>query len=272
MFDNGYKMNKKIIIDNPDERCIEIYKITNTKTNKCYIGQTVSHVLNHKRYRPYGHTRRLKAHICEAFSTKENQCTSLNEAIREYGAVAFKSELIVDCPYSTTSNWREEADKLETYYMEIFNTLAPNGYNLKNGGQSFVMDDEYKKRVSEGVLKSIADKENNVVKPTIADKSSKKTRKDYSEDFKNKVSKGVIEFALQKKLEKFKNVININDNIENHIRTRGNSIIVNIDGYETSFGGIKRTIEEKRKDALEFIKLLKKNLAKHLDAGNPLEL
>uniref|UniRef100_A0A6C0IJN8 GIY-YIG domain-containing protein n=1 Tax=viral metagenome TaxID=1070528 RepID=A0A6C0IJN8_9ZZZZ len=45
----------KIIIDDQTKRNCEIYKITNLTSGKIYVGQAVSHILNHKRYRPYGH-------------------------------------------------------------------------------------------------------------------------------------------------------------------------------------------------------------------------
>ncbi len=60
-----------IIIDDPNKRYCEIYKITNLTTDKIYVGQAVSHILNHKRYRPYGHEGRFRCHISEAFSTKK---------------------------------------------------------------------------------------------------------------------------------------------------------------------------------------------------------
>ena len=37
----------------------EIYKITNTITGKFYVGQTRSHRLNHKKYRPFGYLGRF---------------------------------------------------------------------------------------------------------------------------------------------------------------------------------------------------------------------
>ena len=64
---------KNIILDNEEERYYEIYKIVCIPTKKCYIGQAVSHILNHKRYRPYGMEGRFKQHIHEAFSKKNNQ-------------------------------------------------------------------------------------------------------------------------------------------------------------------------------------------------------
>jgi hypothetical protein len=57
--------------DQTDQVIGEIYKITNTVTNKYYIGQTRSHRLNHNKYRPFGHIGRFRDHIYEANSNKK---------------------------------------------------------------------------------------------------------------------------------------------------------------------------------------------------------
>jgi len=67
--------NKDRILDDPAERYCEIYIIRNLVNQKVYIGQAVSHILNHKRYRPYGHQRRFRTHISEAFSKKKTNVT-----------------------------------------------------------------------------------------------------------------------------------------------------------------------------------------------------
>jgi len=61
------------ILDDPTKRYCEIYKIIHLSSCKIYVGQAVSHILNHKRYRPYGHEGRFRCHISEAFSSKKNQ-------------------------------------------------------------------------------------------------------------------------------------------------------------------------------------------------------
>ena len=88
---------KNQIIDNPAHRYCEIYKITNLENGKLYVGQAVSHILNHKRYRPYGMEGRFRCHISEAFSQKTKQCHYLNSAIRKYGKKSFIVELIKIC-------------------------------------------------------------------------------------------------------------------------------------------------------------------------------
>ena len=78
-----YQRLSKVILNEPTDRYCEIYKIISLSTNKIYVGQSVSHILNHKRYRPYGHEGRFRCHISEAFSTKKNQSHFLNNAIRK---------------------------------------------------------------------------------------------------------------------------------------------------------------------------------------------
>ena len=209
----------KQILDDPTKRYCEIYKILNHTTGKIYVGQSVSHILNHKRYRPYGHEGRFRCHISEAFSTKKNQSHYLNNAIRKYGVEDFVVELIEYCEISN-------ADERETYYIKELNSLFPNGYNLKNGGSVFTHSDESKKRVSNGVSKYYKDK----------------------------------------KYERFKDIKNIDDNIEKYIKPlkRNNEQYgwyVYIDRVKADFGGVHIPLDESKTSAIEFITNLKKQLA-----------
>ena len=140
------------ILDEPTERYCEIYKITNLTSGKVYVGQAVSHILNHTRYRPYGREGRFRCHISEAFSTKKNQCHYLNNAIRKYGVDDFVLELIEYCEIS-------ESNDKEIYYIKKFTSLYPYGFNLKNGGGNvFTHSEESKKRVSNGLVNYYSDK------------------------------------------------------------------------------------------------------------------
>ena len=111
----------------------------------------MSHILNHKRYRPYGHQGRFRCHISEAFSSKKNQCHFLNNAIRKYGVDEFVVELIEYCDFN-------DSNDREIHFIKELNSLYPNGYNLKNGGTVFTHSDESKKRVSNGVISYFKDK------------------------------------------------------------------------------------------------------------------
>ena len=219
----------KEILDNPTERYCEIYKITNLTTGKIYVGQAVSHILNHKRYRPYGHDGRFRCHISEAFSTKKNQSHYLNNAIRKYGVADFVVELIECCEMN-------EANDREIHYIKHHNSLFPGGYNLKNGGSVFTHSDESKKRVSNGV-------------------------KSYFKD---------------KKFERFKDIKEIDDDIEQYIKPLNRNKqqygwYVYIERKKADFGGVHISLDESKEEAKEFIIYLKNQFAKHLAAGNPLE-
>jgi group I intron endonuclease len=209
----------KEIIDDPTIRYCEIYKITNVSNGKIYIGQAVSHILNHKRYRPYGHEGRFRCHISEAFSTKKNQSHYLNNAIRKYGVTDFVVELIECCEI-------DNADQREIHYIKEFNSLYPNGYNLKNGGNVFTHSDESKKRLSIGVSNYYKDK----------------------------------------KYERFKDIKEIDADIEKYIKPLNKyneqyGWYVYIDKKKADFGGIHISLEDSRKQAVEFIEELKKQLA-----------
>ena len=217
------------ILDNPNERYCEIYKITNTSNGKIYVGQAVSHILNHKRYRPYGHEGRFRCHISEAFSQKKNQSHYLNNAIRKYGVHDFIVELIEYCEIS-------DANDREIHYIKTFDSLFPNGYNLKNGGSVFTHSEESKKRVSVGV----------------------------------------INYFKDKKFERFKDIKHIDDDIEKYIKPLKRDDIqygwyVYINRIKADFGGVHIPLNESKKNAIEFINILKNQLAKHLDAGKSLE-
>ena len=208
-----------IIIDEPTKRYCEIYKITNLTSGKIYVGQAVSHILNHKRYRPYGHDGRFRCHISEAFSTKKNQSHYLNNAIRKYGVPDFDVELIECCE-------TKDADERETHYIKELNSLFPNGYNLKNGGNVFTHSDESKKRVSNGV----------------------------------------INYFKDKKYDRFKDVKHIDDDIDKYIKPLNKhneqyGWYVYIDRVKADFGGVHISLDESKKYAIEFINNLKNQLA-----------
>lgn len=212
------KLSKQIL-DTPTERYCEIYKITNLTNGKIYVGQTVSHILNHKRYRPYGYEARFRSHISEAFSSKKNQSHFLNNAIRKYGVDDFVVELIECCEM-------DKSDEREIHYIKELNSLYPNGYNLKNGGNVFTHSDESKKRVSNGVLNYYKDR----------------------------------------KFDRFKNIKHIDENIEKYIKplkkyNEQYGWYVYIDRCKADFGGSHIPLEESKQHAIEFIKKLREMIS-----------
>lgn len=89
-----------------------IYKITNKSNGNSYIGKTTKSL-----------EERFKRHC------RENGCTAIRRAIKKYGKNTFEIKILAKCETLKEMNHREQ------YCIKLFNTLAPNGYNLNNGGE-----------------------------------------------------------------------------------------------------------------------------------------
>lgn len=88
-----------------------IYKITNLINGKEYVGQTTGSVLD-----------RFNDHCVE----KRNR--HISNAIIKYGKSNFKVEQIASA-FS-----KESLNDLEVHFVQQFNTMFPNGYNHRAGG------------------------------------------------------------------------------------------------------------------------------------------
>ena len=88
-----------------------IYCITNTLSNKKYIGQTTTP--QQRKNDHYGGNGGAKL---------------LNRAMEKYGTNNFEWSILEDNIPET------ELDRQETHYIEHHKTVAPNGYNLTEGG------------------------------------------------------------------------------------------------------------------------------------------
>ena len=101
-----------------------IYCYTNKINNKKYIGQTNNL------------ERRKKQHIQDSIHCHKGHEISYNlpfhSAIRKYGIDNFDFEIlkIID-----TEDWNEVND-IESKYINDFQTICPNGYNLQAQGQA----------------------------------------------------------------------------------------------------------------------------------------
>ena len=91
-----------------------IYKITNLINSKIYIGQTIKKM-----------QIRWKEHQSAA---KRGINTYFHKAIRKYGIENFIIEQIAE------ANSKQELDELEIKYIQEYDCLAPNGYNINKGG------------------------------------------------------------------------------------------------------------------------------------------
>lgn len=246
----------------------EIYVITNTVTNKRYVGQTMSHRKNKGKYRPFGTMGRFKDHISAAINnTKKNQCVYLNNSIRKYGKDKFTVELIKTCKVS-------ELDKLEQLYIKEYNTMYPNGYNLTKGGQTFSEHDinlnaplnKTKKRGRNFGYKH-SEKTKSLMSKRLKDLSKKQNR--------NLKMKGVMKNHYDKKKIEILSQLELNDDLESHIypvKKKNTDIIHN---YVIRVGKRKLTLRSTDEDLQSKYKRLKNCLeeAKKLKlsryVGNP---
>ena len=95
-----------------------IYKFTNKKNGKHYIGQTNN---LQKRY---------NGHKSESFNPKASgYWLPFHCAIRKYGFDNFSFEVLEECSVN-------ELNEKECYYIQKYNSIVPNGYNMTLGGSS----------------------------------------------------------------------------------------------------------------------------------------
>lgn len=83
-----------------------VYLVTNTVNNKQYVGQTIT------KHSKQGHGHAIK------------------DAYKKHGRKSFTYETIVDnitCP--------QLLDFAEQFWIKVIGSLAPNGYNLEEGGR-----------------------------------------------------------------------------------------------------------------------------------------
>jgi group I intron endonuclease len=108
-------------------------------SGKAYIGQTIRNV-----------QKRINEH------TKcKGSCIALENAIRMYGIESATVETLLE-----VSN--EQLDYYEMKFIDTYNTLEPNGYNIKSGGTECVHSALSKERMK---LKKIGVNNHNYGKP-----------------------------------------------------------------------------------------------------------
>lgn len=94
---------------------IGIYKIENNITHLVYIGQS-----RNIEQRWHNH--------CSHINSARNDGLPLYRAFRKYGVENFSFSVVELCAI-------EELDEKEKFYIQKYNSFAPNGYNLTLGGQ-----------------------------------------------------------------------------------------------------------------------------------------
>lgn len=116
-----------------------IYILTSS-SGKQYIGQTIRSL--DKRW--YEHVRN---------SHEENYgCRAIGSAIKKYGPDKFQREIIWDCPNDELNTWEE-------FFIDLYGTMYPNGYNLTKGGKAISkhFSNNMRDKISQGQRKNIDD-------------------------------------------------------------------------------------------------------------------
>ena len=111
-----------------------IYKIINIDTKKMYIGQTRQDL-----YERWKHHKKPRSNCCY-----------LKSAIKKYGVKNFEFKLICIC-------FDDDLNNYEKYYIKKYNTMVPNGYNLREGGNGGGKHSEETKKKISNALKNRTD-------------------------------------------------------------------------------------------------------------------
>lgn len=104
-----------------------VYKVTNVITGKIYVGQTIQPI-----------EKRWRIHC-----SKWSGCKYLGNAIQKYGKENFKIEILAECGN------QEDLDNEENSHIEMFGTIAPDGYNLRSGGSKGKFSQASRMKMSE---------------------------------------------------------------------------------------------------------------------------
>ncbi|AYV75824.1 MAG: GIY-YIG catalytic domain-containing endonuclease [Terrestrivirus sp.] len=135
-----YDIYKKIVVDKPKKGYGVIYFLYCKISKKGYIGQASNYVSGNL---IWGKNGRWKSHVREATSGSKDHCVLLNQAIRKYGQNQFSILTVEEVE-------EDRLDEKEKFYIEVFGSISPNGYNLEKGGRVCkIISEESRKKHSE---------------------------------------------------------------------------------------------------------------------------
>jgi group I intron endonuclease len=187
-----------------------IYKITNTITNKCYIGET-------KQINPESRWKEHKNTIKNGTG-----CPALRDAVKKYGIENFKFDILLIC-------FDEDRYKYEIEYIKKYNSQIPNGYNILCGGpgggfEGKIHSEDTKTRMSKYMKQKYIDN------PELKKEISKRNKiLMNSEIIKNKISQGMINSKKYQQMITDKKVGNINNTL--HTEETKNKIRESVKKY-----------------------------------------
>lgn len=99
-----------------------IYKVTNLKNNKVYVGQTLTHMYRNNLWYPTGATYRWACHISNA----RIQSSPIYIDLCVMGPDVFKMEVVDICEVMYVN-------ERERDFIKLYDSMIPNGYNCNFG-------------------------------------------------------------------------------------------------------------------------------------------
>ena len=124
---------------------VQIYKLT-APNGKVYVGQTQCYKKRSGVWKPAGLQERWKQHQRDALgATYTGNCRHLVSSLRKYGPSTFQAEIIATVQ-------KDKADQAEIDQIAEAGSLAPNGLNLREGGQGSAINEESRQRMRASAL------------------------------------------------------------------------------------------------------------------------
>ena len=116
-----------------------IYKITNTITGKCYIGQAVD---IRQRLMTHANNKHIKKHV-------------IYKAFEKYGIDNFEARvlLVINTFGKTPDEIKKELNYHECFYIDLYDSYR-NGYNMTVGGDSTRLGYKHTKETIEKIRKA----------------------------------------------------------------------------------------------------------------------
>lgn len=110
-----------------------IYLIENIINRKIYIGQTIGKV-----------KQRWAVHC----SSSNNSNSAVTKAILKYGKHNFKISIVEIIEDGNRENLFDKLNMLEKSYIQAWNSLIPNGYNILLGGKNAAKPESVRRKIS----------------------------------------------------------------------------------------------------------------------------
>lgn len=193
-----------------------IYKIVNKINGKCYIGQTYNSL--EERWRHH--------------KGNSSKCRYLKKAFNKYGIENFEMKLICIC-------FDEDLNKFEYQYIISCNSLVPNGYNLRQGGNNAKLHELTKQKIGETLREGYSSGRlinKSKGKPNMSFRGFKHT-----EEAKKKISEKLKGRKKEAQIGKI-----ISDECKQKISEKAKQKVINEETYKKISDALKKTNKESK--------------------------